>query len=137
MITVTVFIMVICVCLLIRKTFDSKWMFWSLCLVLAGGIGNLIDRVFRGGNVVDFLEFGFFEFPVFNVADCAVCVGAFMMVVYFIADFIKDVGNKKKQIAVIEQESTLEAVNKPVGEIQEKNDASKGTEDDKRNSDGK
>ena len=137
LITITVFIMVICVSMLIRKTFDSKWMFWSLCLVLAGGIGNLIDRLFRGGNVVDFLEFGFFEFPVFNIADCAVCVGAFMMVIYFIGDFIKDARNKKKQIAVIEQESTSEAVNEPVGNSEEENDASKGTEDDNRNTDGK
>ena len=96
LITVTGIIMVICLGLLIRKTFDSKLMFWALCLVLSGGVGNMIDRVFRGGNVVDFLEFGFFEFPVFNVADCAVCIGAALMVLYFIVDFIKDSRNKAK-----------------------------------------
>ncbi|MBE6798976.1 MAG: signal peptidase II [Ruminococcaceae bacterium] len=90
LITVTALIMIICIGLLIRKTFDSKLMYWALCLVLGGGIGNLIDRVARGGNVIDFLEFGFFEFPVFNVADIAVCVGAGMMVLYFIVDFIAD-----------------------------------------------
>lgn len=90
LITITALIMLICVGLLIRKTFDSKLMHWALCLVLGGGTGNLIDRVFRGGNVVDFLEFGFFEFPVFNVADIAVCVGAGMMVLYFVVDFITD-----------------------------------------------
>lgn len=96
LITVTCLIMVICVAMLVRKTFDSKWMLWALCLVLSGGVGNLIDRIFRGGNVVDFLEFAFFDFPVFNVADCAVCVGAGLIVVYFVIDFVKDAKAKKQ-----------------------------------------
>lgn len=96
LITVTCVVMIICIAMLIRKTFDSRLMFWALCLVLGGGVGNLIDRIFRGGSVVDFLEFGFFEFPVFNVADCAVCIGAALMVLYFIVDFIKDSRNKAK-----------------------------------------
>lgn len=95
LITITFIIMIICVCMLIRKTFDSRLMFWAICMVLAGGIGNMIDRVARGGNVVDFLEFGFMKFPVFNVADCAVCIGAAMIIIYFIADFIKDYRAKK------------------------------------------
>ncbi len=96
LITITCLIMVVCVCMLVRKTFDSKLMFWALCLVLSGGVGNLIDRVFRGGNVVDFLEFAFFEFPVFNIADCAVCIGAGLIVVYFVFDLIKDAKAKKQ-----------------------------------------
>lgn len=95
LITVTCLIMVVCIGMLIRKTFDSKLMFWAICLVLSGGIGNLIDRIFRGGNVIDFLEFAFFEFPVFNVADCAVCIGAGLIVVYFIMDFVNDAKKKK------------------------------------------
>lgn len=95
LITLTLIIMVICVCMLIRKTFNSRLMFWALCLVLSGGVGNMIDRVFRGGNVVDFLEFGFVRFPVFNVADCAVTVGAVMIVIYFVMDFIRDAKKKR------------------------------------------
>ena len=95
LIVVTCIIMVICVVMLVRKTFDSKLMFWALCLVLGGGVGNLIDRIFRGGNVVDFLEFGFIEFPVFNVADIAVCIGAGLIVLYFLLDFIKEIRDKK------------------------------------------
>lgn len=96
LITITCLIMVVCVCMLVRKTFDSKMMFWALCLVLSGGVGNLIDRVFRGGNVVDFLEFAFFDFPVFNIADCAVCIGAGLIVFYFVLDLIKDTKMKKQ-----------------------------------------
>ncbi|HHU53289.1 MAG TPA: signal peptidase II [Clostridiaceae bacterium] len=57
----------------------------TLALILGGSIGNLIDRV-RFNNVVDFLSFTFgdYQFPVFNIADSAIVVGAICLVVYFI-----------------------------------------------------
>jgi signal peptidase II len=56
----------------------------SLALVCGGALGNVSDRVFRSpalgrGAVVDFLSVG--DFPVFNVADMAVCIGVLMLVV--------------------------------------------------------
>ncbi len=54
----------------------------SLALVIGGGIGNLIDRI-RIGYVVDFLDIGpLFSFPVFNIADCCVVVGAVLFIIY-------------------------------------------------------
>ena len=44
-------------------------------LILAGAVGNLIDRL-RQGYVVDLLYFRLIDFPIFNVADIYVCVGA-------------------------------------------------------------
>ncbi|MBR5001143.1 MAG: signal peptidase II [Firmicutes bacterium] len=52
---------------------------WSLALILAGGIGNFIDRV-RFGYVVDFFDFRIW--PIFNVADIAVCCGCGLLVFY-------------------------------------------------------
>ena len=46
----------------------------GLALVFAGGIGNAIDR-FAQGYVVDFIEFSFIDFPVFNIADIGVTCG--------------------------------------------------------------
>lgn len=46
----------------------------GIALIVAGGIGNAIDR-FAQGYVVDFIEFSFFDFPVFNVADIGVTCG--------------------------------------------------------------
>ena len=46
----------------------------SIALILAGGIGNLIDRVLNG-EVVDYINLLFMQFAVFNFADICVCVG--------------------------------------------------------------
>jgi signal peptidase II len=50
-------------------------------LLFAGIIGNFIDRV-RLGYVVDFFDFhwGTYHFPCFNIADCAICVSVFLMI---------------------------------------------------------
>ena len=52
-------------------------------LILAGAAGNLIDRVFYGGLVVDFIEMRWQEhvFPVYNVADMGVSIGAALLVI--------------------------------------------------------
>ena len=62
----------------IRKKAHSLEL-WSLTLILAGGIGNFIDRV-RLGYVVDFFDFR--VWPIFNVADIAVCCGCGLLVLY-------------------------------------------------------
>ena len=48
----------------------------SLGLILAGAVGNLIDRVFLG-YVIDFLDVGFW--PVFNIADSSISIGAVLL----------------------------------------------------------
>ena len=65
----------------------------SLSMIISGGIGNMIDRTFRG-VVVDFIEFYLFEFPVFNVADCLVVIGAGLLIVWLIVDTVRE---KKKK----------------------------------------
>ena len=68
-----VLFVIIVVILIVRNTFNSKLASWSLALVAAGAIGNLIDRVFNG-YVIDMFSLKFMKFPVFNVADIFVCV---------------------------------------------------------------
>ncbi len=68
------------------------WLYWSLGVVVAGGIGNLIDRT-RWGYVVDFIEPTFMDFAVFNIADSAVTLGAVSLVLYLVCDLLR--GRKK------------------------------------------
>ena len=56
---------------------------WALTMVIGGGLGNLIDRIFRG-YVVDMFDVMLFSYPVFNVADCFVVVGTVMGLIYYL-----------------------------------------------------
>ncbi len=58
-----------------QKEMINKFTYISLSLILAGGFGNLIDRIFRG-TVVDFIDISpMFNFPTFNIADIFVVIG--------------------------------------------------------------
>ena len=58
-----------------QKEMMNKFTSISLSLILAGGFGNLIDRIFRG-TVIDFIDISpIFNFPTFNIADILVVVG--------------------------------------------------------------
>ena len=57
----------------------------SFGLILGGAIGNLIDRI-RFGAIVDFLDVGLgkYRWPIFNVADSSICIGAFLLFVFIL-----------------------------------------------------
>lgn len=95
LLAMTVVIMLVCLALLFKWGAKNKLVFWAMSLILFGGVGNLIDRIFRDGNVVDFLHFEFWPtFPVFNVADCAIVIGVALLMLYFVVDTIKDLKAK-------------------------------------------
>jgi len=74
---------------------ESMLFTWSVALVIGGGVGNLIDRIFLG-YVTDFMLFPVSWFPFsFNVADVAVTVGGGMLILYLFLDTIKEKKNKK------------------------------------------
>lgn len=63
-----------------KDTFEDPLTTFGLSLILSGAVGNLIDRV-RFGEVVDFIDvyIGSYHWPAFNVADSAITVGAFLI----------------------------------------------------------
>lgn len=102
LLSVTFVVMLVCVALLLKYGAGDKLMFWAMCLVLSGGMGNMIDRVFRDGKVIDFLQFGFWtDFPIFNIADCAIVIGAGLLLLYFFKGII-DEEKQKRSIAAFE-----------------------------------
>lgn len=101
LLSVTIVIMLVCIALLLKFGVKNKLMFWAITLILSGGVGNMIDRIFRGGRVIDFFDLLFMEYPVFNVADCAIVIGAGMLLLYFLIDMIKE--SKQKRMIKIEQ----------------------------------
>lgn len=60
---------------------DHGTLLLSMILIISGGVGNLIDR-FCLGYVTDLFDFCLINFPVFNIADIAICVGCFFLVVF-------------------------------------------------------
>ena len=49
-------------------------------MVISGGLSNLIDRIFRG-HVVDYIDINqIFNYPVFNIADICVVIGAILLI---------------------------------------------------------
>jgi len=71
---------------------------WCLAGILGGGLGNLIDRIFRADGVFDFVSvkfyglFGMERFPVFNVADSSIVVFGILILITFIIE-----GRKKDE----------------------------------------
>lgn len=62
---------------------QSKLLKITLSFIIGGGIGNLIDRIVKG-YVVDFIDVRIINYPVFNIADCFVVMGAVLLCIYIL-----------------------------------------------------
>lgn len=75
----------VCLYILVRLkqlAYYDRWVGIALTLVIGGALGNLYDRL-AYGHVIDFLQFhiSHYYWPVFNIADSAICIGAAMLVI--------------------------------------------------------
>ena len=82
-------VMAVMLYLLISDRIKNKLFEAGLWMAVAGGIGNLIDRILKG-YVVDFIYFSPINFPVFNVADIFITVGAGILLLSLILDIAKE-----------------------------------------------
>lgn len=70
---------------LLMEKLQGRLLNLSVALIVAGGLGNLLDRALHvGGFVVDYLYFSLIDFPIFNLADSCVCVGTFLLAFYIL-----------------------------------------------------
>jgi signal peptidase II len=92
LIVITVIVTIFIGYLLYKTPKEQKLMRFSFALLIAGALGNIIDRV-RLGYVIDFLSFP--NFPIFNIADCCVTVAIAFIIILTLLDLKKDNANKK------------------------------------------
>lgn len=69
--------------LISREVIHTTFGKWTAVLVVAGALGNCIDRILYG-YVVDMIGFSFFTFPVFNVADMFITIGGILFCVHLL-----------------------------------------------------
>ena len=83
-------IAVVCMLAFYKSSDCDEISAWGVALMLGGTIGNFLDRI-RLQYVVDFLDFIIFgyDFPVFNVADIALCVGVGVIILSFILEGVR------------------------------------------------
>lgn len=94
----TVVIILVGLGALMLKKIKPGFLYWCITAILAGGIGNLIDRLALG-YVVDYINVLFVDFYIFNFADCLVTVGAFLLIFYEIYEAVKELKQKREKDA--------------------------------------
>ena len=110
----------------------------ALMIIVAGALGNMIDRICyspeylhalpgQPGGVVDFIDFfqgsalhNVWHF-IFNIADCGVVIGVFMLIAYMIIDEVKEAKKAKKEATPVDNTRVLSETEKKKLEEQEKN----------------
>ena len=114
LVVVTSVVLAVLVVLLLTKKVKRTSYIMSFALIIGGGVGNLIDRIFNDGLVVDFIDFRIINFAIFNFADiCAVC-GAGLLLVTVVLDEIREYRGRKKTAG-----GTEEAAELPEADIKE------------------
>lgn len=92
---VNILVIIVIIKLLTSKKYEfTKQMKLAYSLILAGGIANLVDRIFRG-FVIDYIDItNLFEYPIFNLADICIVIG---VIVIMITVIIKTVQSQEKE----------------------------------------
>ena len=95
LIVISIMFVIVALILLIKYYQTSNLLRWSLVFIIGGALGNLIDRL-RLSYVVDMIDFKIINFPIFNVADSFISIGAVLLVLYALRDLTK-AGRKKRE----------------------------------------
>ena len=108
LIIVTTIAMLFILFALMKKWIDGPLAHWASYSILAGGIGNLIDRVVNG-YVVDMFDFRLINFAIFNVADVFICIGGGLLALYLVRELYITAKAEKEAKSASEKEDTPDA----------------------------
>lgn len=93
-VVLTVALLAIIIIYMFKKKPQGKFFYICSALIIGGGVGNLIDRVFYG-YVIDYLSLSFFP-PVCNFADYCITAGTVLLMVYLL--FFSDAFSKRTEM---------------------------------------
>lgn len=95
LIGLTAAVLLVAVLLVLAGKLESNnHLLFSVCTIIGGGVGNLIDRIYRG-FVVDYIHLKVINFAVFNFADICVTLGTVWLLLYLILDMKKEASGEK------------------------------------------
>lgn len=90
---IAIIILIAVLAMMLTKKIKFGVLYVGLAMIVAGGIGNLIDRVMFG-YVIDYINVLFVDFYIFNFADCLITVGSFGLIIYEIYELIVEMRKK-------------------------------------------
>lgn len=99
LIVITSAVILVLIAGLLLKKINRPEFVVSVSLIIGGGVGNLIDRLFRNGSVIDFIDVRIINFAIFNFADICAVVGGILMCLFVIIDEVKESKEKKARKA--------------------------------------
>ena len=119
--TISTLLIIVLIAIILLWDNANALFYTSTSLILAGGIGNMIDRI-AYGYVVDFIDFC--AFPnlwqwIFNGADSFVCVGAGMLLLWYILEEVKNYKKAKAQAIEKLKEEAKAVVKEAIIEAEE------------------
>lgn len=142
---ITVVILAVAMYFLVKTPAKKRYLplLTVIVLIIAGAIGNLIDRASQK-FVVDFLYFSLIDFPIFNVADCYVTVGCFSVIImmfFYKDEELSELYSLKKKALAAEETGDGKAAevtgdNKTASESEETKAASESDTDNEDKNDG-
>ena len=142
LITITIIFMIILAIFDIMYQKKSKMFGISTALVMAGAVGNLIDRILFG-YVRDFISLDFINFPVFNIADMALTFGIILLVIYIIFFATRKENETKSQKNISKanisnkNEANADCQDKEInGDKEDTNNSKENIENNSQNSNG-
>lgn len=104
LIIITSIVLLAIIVLMLTKRVKKTSYLWAFAIIVAGGVGNLIDRIMNG-FVVDFVDVRIVNFAVFNFADICAVSGAIALFIFVISDEIKaSKSNKASKISNTDDE---------------------------------